>query len=128
MSDNCSCISMFIRDEPYFAVKKIRTARKDHKCCECERIIKIAEKYEILKGKWDAKIETYKTCLDCLSLRKAFFCYGFPLEDLKTMVSEHISDSLGEISSDCIAQLTPTAREWVCEKIEECWERYYDDE
>lgn len=42
-----------------------RTARKQHKCCECRQEIKPGERYRYSFGIWDSKPETYKQCLTC---------------------------------------------------------------
>jgi len=45
------------------------------------------------------------------------------------MVHEHVVDEMfGNISSDCLVNLTPTAREQVCKFIEEGWELYYGED
>jgi hypothetical protein len=127
MSDDCSCVYVDDYNKPSFIYARTRKARKEHICCDCERIIQIGETYEIAKGKWDLSMETYKTCLDCLSLRETFFCKGFLYGGIREYVAYHIGEMSGQISSDCIAKLTPIARKWVCEEIEEYWERYYDE-
>lgn len=45
------------------------TARKEHKCCECKRKIKIGERYVLSRGKWEGVWATFKTCLECHLLR-----------------------------------------------------------
>ncbi len=47
-------------------------ARKEHKCCECGRTIKIGEKYSYFVGLWgdyysydDNQFDVFKTCLEC---------------------------------------------------------------
>jgi len=71
---------------------------------------------------WEGDFNTYKTCRDCESIRNAFFCdgwwYGMVLENL----SDHINDTRGAISEDCISGLTPVARTTVCELIEKQWD------
>ena len=47
------------------------TARKEHECCECGRIITIGEKYSYFFGVWEEYDHyghlpgAYKTCLEC---------------------------------------------------------------
>jgi len=101
-------------------------AKKLHKCSECRRIILIGEKYEHVSGKWEGQFETFKTCSDCLSIRESFFCDGYLFGELLENLCEHISEMNGEISSDCIVDLTPAAKAKVCEMIEQAWE-YFDD-
>ncbi len=48
------------------------TARKEHECCECGRIVKIGEKYSYFFGVWQdfdfgahRFVGAHKTCLEC---------------------------------------------------------------
>lgn len=52
--------------------EKRPTAKKEHKCCECGKIIKIGEKYHRVNGCWDGKWHHYNTCIDCNDLRYEF--------------------------------------------------------
>lgn len=49
-------------------------ARKEHKCCECRRIITKGEEYQRWAGKWDGSVESFKTCLLCVQIREGFSC------------------------------------------------------
>ncbi len=124
MNSACACIDIDISDcHSDFHRQETRTARKAHKCCSCGGTILPNKKYEHVTGKWDGRIDTFKTCSDCLSLRDAFMCGGwFYGPDLITSILEHIQEAEGAISSDCIASLTPGAREMVCEAVEAAWE------
>ena len=44
-------------------------ARREHRCCECNRIIKPGEEYQLYKGCWDGKWSDYKTCQECADQR-----------------------------------------------------------
>jgi len=48
----------------------IRKARQEHKCCECQRVINVGEKYHLFKGCWEGKWSNFKTCMDCQDLRE----------------------------------------------------------
>ena len=50
---------------------ELRRARKDHRCCDCCRIIKRGERYEYIAGVCDGDFENWKTCRECVSLREA---------------------------------------------------------
>jgi hypothetical protein len=126
MEDNCSCVYVDDYESPTFHQTKFPYARKEHKCGECGRTILKGEKYEYVSSMYDGYFGKYKTCLDCISVRKAFFCHGYLYEGVWEMLAEHICDLRGEISSDCLVPLTKPARERVCELIEEQWEN--DDE
>jgi len=118
---SCSCIYVEDYDEPEFYSATERKARKEHSCCECGRTIEPKEKYEHVSGKWD-DIQTYKTCLDCVSVRKSFFCEGYYHLNIWESVGEHLLEIDGELSSECLLSLTPRAREKVCDIIEEVFE------
>ena len=49
--------------------ERYRNAHKDHKCCECHRIIKAGERYHFAKGCWEGKWYEFKTCEECDELR-----------------------------------------------------------
>lgn len=97
-------------------------ARKAHKCCECGREIQRGETYESNKGCWDGQIEVYKTCSDCLSVRDEFFCDGWEFECIWDYMANHIKDMGDQLPWSGIANLTPAARDKVCELIEQNWE------
>jgi len=52
-------------DAPEFFVEYNRKARKQHKCCECGRIIERGQKYLLSVGKWEGALDTFKTCFVC---------------------------------------------------------------
>jgi hypothetical protein len=58
------------------------TARKEHKCRECARIIKPGERYEYVFAIWEGEACHVRTCSHCLSLREwvkahvPCFCWG----------------------------------------------------
>ena len=121
--NDCSCVYVDGYDSPELYNSKIRKAKKRHRCCECGRVIKIEEKYEVVEAKYSDVFETFKTCEDCLTVRASFFCSGAVhccmWEDLR----EHLQAIDGEISSDCLIPLTKRARDRVCDMIEKVWER-----
>ena len=101
---------------------KMITARKEHRCVECARTIKIGEKYETYKGASDGYIYVSKTCADCVSLRDTFFPNsGYVFGQVREEIAEHISELQGEVDNKCIAPLTPRARDFVFAKIDEAW-------
>lgn len=117
----CGCI--YIDCDEYADVyrSKVQRARKEHKCDECGRTIVRGEEYEYavmcVEGSWDKS----KTCVDCLSVRKVFFCHGWQFTTLWEYLDEHIQNTNGQISSDCILALTPAARVDVLDRIDRHW-------
>jgi len=106
---------------PELYSKKMKTARKCHRCNECYRTILPKERYEYFAGKWDGVFETYKTCPTCLDIRNAFFCEGWNFGEVMEDFKEHVADMGGDISEDCIVELSPPARDKVCGLIEQYW-------
>lgn len=49
-----------------------RTAKKQHKCCECKLAINAGDKYEYSSGVWDGKPSSFKTCLSCVEIRDEY--------------------------------------------------------
>ena len=45
-------------------------ARKEHKCCECRRIIAKSEKYHRFSGIYSFGCESFATCQECQRLRE----------------------------------------------------------
>lgn len=56
-------------DPPTFHSRAVRKARKKHKCFECGSAIFPGEQYEIVNGKWEGTIDSFKTCQHCVDLR-----------------------------------------------------------
>jgi hypothetical protein len=57
-------------DTPEFYTRDPRTAKKRHKCYECNGPVLPGEKYEHVAAKWDSQIDVFKTCVLCYSIRK----------------------------------------------------------
>jgi len=107
--------------------EKIVTARKQHKCHECQRKIQPGERYENYVGLY-VNVFRHKTCLDCVSLRDVFFTYGYTYEAIWQDMWEHIYECGDEISESALSRLTPAARARVCDMISEIWWDEEEDE
>lgn len=46
----------------------LRTARKQHRCCECAELIHAGEQYHYHKSLFDGAWQEYKMCLRCWKL------------------------------------------------------------
>ena len=86
-----SCGCDFV-DGPDVFNEKIVKARKEHKCCECHRVILKGEEYGYVFGVWEGEARTYKTCEQCNDLRESLEQLGFCLtfENLKEEHEEYI--------------------------------------
>lgn len=118
----CSCtISIDHDGGPACHKEKIVTARKAHRCYECFKDILPGEKYEYVSGIWDGSPSTYKTCLDCKSIRDTFFD-SWTYTEVWSNFQDEFGYSGSDIPESCISELTPGARARVCEFIENGWE------
>ena len=128
---DCSCninTSAADIDGPAFESIKTPKARKPYRCHECRRDILPGELYERYTGLWDGRIDTYKTCTDCLSVRRQMFTNGFFFGMIWDDVHDHI-DYTGTLPEDCLAKMTPRAREKCCNILESLWDNIdYDME
>jgi hypothetical protein len=114
---------------PVKVTQKVVKARKNYQCDECGEIIKKNMKYGYYSGLYLADIEgnrrsflTFRTCMDCLSLREEFFEF-FRLmsiwEDFELFLSDWIDDDeddFYEENSDFftkVNRLTPKAKKKV---------------
>lgn len=125
----CGCtIDGYSDGDSYaFHIMSMRKALKEHKCGECCRKIAKGETYEVSKGMFEGTFDAHKTCTDCLSLRKEFFCswsYSTLWYDFECEAREFPE----EISYDSVANLTHTARTRACEIIEQVWSDEDDEE
>lgn len=121
MSD-CTCVYVGgdCDNWPEFLSTKERIAKKEHRCCECGRIIHPGEKYHYLSGKWhESGFHTFHTCSACDAILDAFFCDGNAFGHMKEDLWEHIQEHQGVISESCLAGLPVDAREIVCDMIED---------
>lgn len=118
----CSC-NFSATADGYSAIlsDKVRTARKTHRCRECNRPIQPGEKYRVEKTLFDGSVGTVKTCMDCNSIR-THLCEYYYYGEVRELVRNSVADMGGEVPERCISPLTPIAREWVCGLIEEEWE------
>jgi hypothetical protein len=93
MTNDCTCDY----DPPdFYFPRRIKAARKQHKCEECGSVIAPGESYEYLFAQWDGFRATIFTCERCVELREwakisvPCFCWthGNLLDDVETMVEE----------------------------------------
>ena len=115
-----ACIDFYDGDEPVVFTEHDRQARKKHRCCECRRDILPGEIYREERGLWDGEWEMFRTCNDCLSVRAAMTC-RYQYGELWAEVADFVSDVCGDVPEDCLATITPRARERLCALIEEVW-------
>ena len=128
MSD-CSCVYFYTNDfeGPSCYAQTFRKARKTHRCYECHSEIRRGDRYEEVTGVWDGRPDRFRTCLDCVSVRDAFFCDGFEYGGVWEYLHEHLRNCAHTTPTEALARLTPYAREEVCSFIEKQWAKLDDE-
>jgi len=111
-----------------FHKEKEVTAHKEHKCGECNITIHPGDNYEYVSGKCDGHFFTAKTCLDCLSVRKTFFCEGWYYGQVWDDIDNHLLDVDGLVSWNCLRKLTNVARNKILESIEKIFNEIEEEE
>lgn len=90
------------------------TAKKQHKCMECRRMIEPGEKYLLENYVWEGKFSSHKTCTHCQVVREFIlqeddvFYYGMIDDALWNL------DSYGTNRSAMLARLMTSGmhRQW----------------
>ena len=59
-------------DAATFYDERQRTARKPHKCYECDGPIAVGTRYHAVTGKWDGEIASYRFCEPCWEITGEF--------------------------------------------------------
>ena len=82
-------------EPPEFYDAKERTARTQHRCCECGHTIRPGERYEHVSGKWTGQLGTFKTCMPCADLRDSLSAGGgcFEFGGLNEEYYEYLSNT-----------------------------------
>lgn len=75
MYDTCVCVDADNAPDVYEC--KLVTAKKEHRCCECNGKILKGSKYEYARGLWDGHWSDFRTCLTCTYVREDLFNCGF---------------------------------------------------
>ena len=122
----CSCQIETDHDEESEMIfeKDLTIFKNQQRCCECGVELSIGDQYRKEIALHDYEAHTYRTCLDCISIRDNLFC-GWTWTCLFDDLWEEIEDG-EDIPESCMATLTTPARERVCEIIETFWEREND--
>jgi hypothetical protein len=79
-------------DYPEFMTEYNHSAKKEHICSECRRIIYPKETYYKVVGKWDGDLRTYKHCSHCQVAAKLLqkYCGGYIFSEIRDDIHEHI--------------------------------------
>jgi hypothetical protein len=58
-------------EQPTCITARNRKARKEHKCCECRKVIVKGEMYSFTSGIWDGEPNAFKQCINCAEILEA---------------------------------------------------------
>jgi hypothetical protein len=109
MTDCTVCL--FVDDggpQPAFYTSRRVMARRPHRCCECGDAIAVGDRYERVTGKWDGRISTFTTCLNCVDIAEQLSCNGFRLHE---RLWEDLDEIRTEMGLGCLNRLTrPSAK------------------
>ena len=81
---------------PEFYNKRTPVARKPRECCECGSEIKAGERYEYVTGKWEGRLDSFTTCMDCVDVREALAempCFCWSHGGLQEDVQQQFADA-----------------------------------
>lgn len=118
MTDCGVCISSNFDGYCDFQDHKLVRARKQHRCCECNRTIQPGEQYHIESGKYDGEIFSYKTCLTCYDIRGTFTCGGG--HTFETLWEDMEETVFRKLTTGCLSRLSlPESKAVVIQKWQE---------
>lgn len=89
------------------------TARKQHKCCECNRTISPGEKYLSTKNLYEGHWDTFRTCSHCAVAQRwlAENCGGWVFEQVGEEIEEH-ADEYPALAPGLLAVADGIKRRW----------------
>jgi hypothetical protein len=124
---NCVC-QIEINNDDYCRVEVLRrsepVARKEHRCHECGRTIRVGEKYVREATVCEGALGDEVFCADCESLQ-GLVC-GRLYGGLREAIFEAVRWGGIEPTAPAIRALTPAARDWLCDMIEATWKEESD--
>jgi hypothetical protein len=94
-----------------FFQSDVRKARKEHRCCECNRVITRGANYVAVRGKYEGDFWSETLCCDCDEIGSAFACDGGRLYCQLWEDMEYVFDKL---TTACFDRLqTPSAKAYL---------------
>jgi len=105
-----------------FFHKRVRKAVKEHKCCECDKVIAKGERYEYASGKCEGEMWQAKTCLICAEIADAFSCDG---RMYGGEFWSQFSELFGELNTSCFDKLTTVAAKTELQRRYIEWQAWY---
>lgn len=94
------------------------TAKKEHKCDECRRVIQPGEKYRRERGVHESEPFTHKTCQHCLVARDWMnaTCGGFVYGEIEEELLEHWNEDTDYRTRELAKLIYGMGRNWQARK------------
>lgn len=126
----CGCVYVPPGGRPIEFLRTVKTLVGGGvlRCHECRGPIHQGARYECVDAIFPSGARRYLTCADCLSMREAFFCSGYPPGRIWEALGGHVAEMDGQIASACLLALTPGARAKVLDEIDDYWAAAYGKE
>lgn len=119
------CIDMDYGESNEFHAACMRTARKGHSCCECNRTIEPGERYEYAAGKYDGHFFAEKTCAECAAIRDALVCGSYVYGQLWEAIEEEVFPVWDRTGPwDCLAKIDLLSAR---QALQECYKVYREE-
>lgn len=106
---SCSCVYIHQEYDSEILKEKTVKAKRKYKCCECGETIQAGELHEYVFGVDDGPFH-FRTCADCVAIKKLFFCYGWVYTMVLDDLLNHFYAVRGEVDSECLLALPESAR------------------
>lgn len=124
--DCCALSDDYDAERPDFYNQSMVKARKEHRCHECRDPILKGTRYEAVTGKWDGRVETYRTCVSCVEIRDHFACgNGYVIGRLWEDMHENFFPDM-KAGGPCMTGLSPEAKGRLFVLYLE-WKGFYDE-
>jgi len=94
----CSCEIDY--DPAEFWLDEWHTARKVHRCAECNHHIRPGDRYWYARGKWDGRFEAFHVCVTCKAIGDDLACGGWWMGGLYEMLNEHYDGPVDDDDED----------------------------
>lgn len=95
---------------PSFYERRLVVARKAHGCSECGEAIPKGARHEVVVGKWDSLVSTYRTCPSCVEIRDHFACgNGWLYGELWSDLEQNFFPDM-KAGGPCLDGLSPEAK------------------
>jgi len=120
----CTVSNDYESEDCHWGCREIKRAAKNHTCYECGVSIPVGTAYFYHTVFGDGTASNYKYCSDCQSVTKHFFNNGWFFGSVWDSLFDYLSENWrDDLPSSCICKLPPTARDKVCDILDDIHSR-----